>query len=142
MTRDAAVGVTLTTLRFFRDSEQGRAPDATGYKGCYYHFLDMKTGRRAWRCELSTVDTGFLQAGALTAAAYFDRDAPDEHLIRTLAHELYLRADWRWAQHGEATLTHGYKPNAGFLKHRWKGYDEALLLYVLALGPPTYPPTP
>ena len=139
MTRDAAVTITLTTLRFFRESVQGTAPDATGYKGFYYHFLDMKTGQRAWRCELSTVDTGFLLAGALTAAAYFERDTQDEHQIRTLADELYRRADWRWAQHGEATLTHGYRPRTGFLKHRWKGYDEALLLYVLALGSPTYP---
>ncbi len=56
-----------------------------------------------------------------------------------MADELYRRADWRWAQHGGATLTHGYKPRAGFLRHRWQGYDEALLLYALALGSPTYP---
>ena len=139
MTRDAAVKIALTTLRFFRDSAQGTAPDATGYKGFYYHFLDMQTGRRAWRCELSTVDTAFLLAGALTAAAYFDRDAQDEQQIRTLADELYRRADWRWAQHGGATVTHGYKPKSGFIKYRWEGYDEALLLYVLGLGSPTYP---
>ena len=139
MTRDDAVKIALTTLRFFRNSTQGTAPDATGYKGFYYHFLDMKTGRRAWRCELSTVDTAFLLAGALTAAAYFDRDAQDEQQIRTLADELYRRADWRWAQHGGATVTHGYKPKSGFIKYRWEGYDEALLLYVLGLGSPTYP---
>lgn len=120
MTRDAAVTITLTTLRFFRDSVQGTTPDATGYKGFYYHFLDMMTGQRAWRCELSTVDTEFLLAGALTAAAYFERDTQDEHQIRTMADELYRRADWRWAQHGEATLTHGYSPRTGFLTHRWK----------------------
>lgn len=89
MTRAAAVAITLTTLRFFRDSAHGTAPDATGYKGFYYHFLDMKTGRRASRCELSTVDSAFLLAGALTAAAYFDRDAHEEHQIRTLADALY-----------------------------------------------------
>jgi len=139
MTRDAAAKVTLTTLRFFRDSVQGTASDATGYKGFYYHFLDMKTGRRASQCELSTVDSAFLLAGALTAAAYFDGDCHQEHQIRTLADLLFRRADWRWAQHGKATVTHGYKPRTGFLKYRWEGYDEALLLYVLGLGSPTYP---
>ena len=139
MTREAAGRITLTTLRFFRNSVQGTAPDATGYKGFYYHFLEMATGRRAWQCELSTVDSGFLLAGALTAAAYFDRDDVMEQEIRTLADELYRRADWRWAQNGGATVTHGYKPRAGFLKHRWAGYDEALLLYILGLGSPTYP---
>ena len=139
MTRDAAAKITLTTLRFFRDSVQGTASDATGYKGFYYHFLDMKTGRRASKCELSTVDSAFLLAGALTAAAYFDSDCREEHQIRMLADQLFRRADWRWAQHGKATVTHGYKPRTGFLKYRWEGYDEALLLYVLGLGSPTYP---
>jgi hypothetical protein len=139
MTREAAVTITLTTLRFFRNSVQGTAPDATGYKGFYYHFLEMATGRRAWRCELSTVDSAFLLAGALTAAAYFDRDDSLEQEIRRLADELYRRADWQWAQNGGATVTHGYKPRTGFLKHRWAGYDEALLLYILGLGSPTYP---
>ena len=93
MTRDAAVRITLTTLRFLRDCPHGTASDVTGYTGFYYHFLDMKTGRRAWRCELSTVDSAFLLAGALTAAAYFDNDIQEEEQIRTLADELYRRAD-------------------------------------------------
>ena len=78
MSRAAAVERTLTTLRFFWNSPQGPEPDATGYKGFYYHFLDMKTGRRAWQCELSTVDTALLFAGALTAAMYFNADTADE----------------------------------------------------------------
>jgi hypothetical protein len=139
MSRADAVRVTLTTLRFFHESEQSTARDATGYKGFYYHFLDMQTGRRVWNCELSTVDSAFLLAGALAAAVYFDRDTEDESEIRRIADALYRRADWPWAQHGGATLTHGYKPRAGFLRHRWEGYDEALLLYVLALGSPTFP---
>src|SRR5690242_2521382 len=72
MTRSAAVERTLATLRFFWHSPEGREPDATGYKGFYYHFLDMQTGRRAWKSELSTVDSAFLLAGALTAGIYFD----------------------------------------------------------------------
>jgi len=139
MPRAAAVERTLTTLRFFWNSPQGPESDATGYQGFYYHFLDMRTGRRAWQCELSTIDTAFLLAGMLTAASYFDADKADEHEIRTLADALYRRANWRWAQNQEATLTQGWKPELGFLQDRWKGYDEGLLLYMLALGSPTYP---
>jgi hypothetical protein len=139
MTRTEAIRRTLAALRFFWASPQGRVPDATGYKGFYYHFLDMKTGRRAGRCELSTVDTAFLFAGMLGAAAYFDQDGEDEREIRTLADVLYRRADWQWARNGGATVTHGWKPENGFLPYRWEGYDEALLLYVLGLGSPTYP---
>jgi hypothetical protein len=129
----------LQRLRFWWNSPQGPEPDATGYKGFYYHFLDMETGRRAGRCELSTVDSAFLLAGMLTAASYFDRDSEVEHKIRKLADALYRRVDWRWALNGGATLTHGWTPEAGFLPYRWQGYDEALLLYALALGSPTHP---
>ncbi len=139
MSRAAAVARTIATLRFFWNSPQSPEPDATGYQGFYYHFLDMRTGRRAWKSELSTVDTAFLLAGMLTAGSYFDADTPDEHEIRSLADLLYCRTNWQWAQNQGVTLTHGWKPENGFLTYRWEGYDEALLLYMLALGSPTYP---
>jgi hypothetical protein len=137
--RSEAVSRTVTTLRFFWSSPQGIEPDATGYKGFYYHFLDMNTGRRVWSCELSTIDTALLLAGALTAAVYFDGETAEERKIRELADALYRRANWQWAQHGEATVTHGWKPESGFLPYRWLGYDEATLLYLLGLGSPAYP---
>jgi len=139
MSRSEAVDRTLTTLRFFWNSPQGPEPDATGYKGFYYHFLDMQTGRRAWQCELSTVDTTFLLAGMLTARIYFDANTAKEQEIRTLAEALYHRCDWQWAQNQGETVTHGWKPESGFLPYRWEGYDEAMLLYILGLGSPTYP---
>ena len=139
ITRSAAAERTLTTLRFFWNSPHGPEVDATGHQGFYYHFLDMKTGRRAWESELSTVDTAFLLAGALTAGIYFDGDTADEHEIRTLADALYRRANWQWALNGGTTLTHGWKPETGFLKYRWEGYDEAMLLYILGLGSTTHP---
>ena len=43
-----------------------------GYKGFYYHFLDMQTGKRVWQCELSLIDTALLIAGVLVAGCYFD----------------------------------------------------------------------
>ncbi len=137
--RQQAIERTLTTLRFFFNSRQGTEPDATGYKGFYYHFLDMKTGRRVWNCELSTIDSTFLMAGALTAAEYFDRDTDDERELRELAHAIYARADWQWAQNRGSTVTHGWRPENGFIKYRWQGYDEALILYILGLASPTYP---
>ena len=138
-TRRAAVERTLTTLRFFWNSPQGTEPDATGYKGFFYHFLDMKTGRRAWDCELSTIDSAILLAGALTAGVYFNANTPEETEIRLLADALYHRADWVWAQNGGVTVTHGWRPESGFINYRWQGYDEALLLYVLGLASPTHP---
>jgi len=137
--RPDAIRRVLATLRFFWDSPQSEDRDATGYKGFYYHFLDMQHGRRAWMSELSTIDTTFLLAGALTAAAYFDRQAKDEREIRDLADALYRRVDWRWAQNDGLTVAHGWTPERGFLRYRWEGYNEATLLYVLGLGSPTHP---
>jgi hypothetical protein len=139
MTRPEATSRVLATLRFFWESRQGVEKDATGYKGFYYHFLDMRTGRRARASELSTIDTTFLLAGALAAAAYFDRDTSDEREICALADALYRRADWRWAQHGGLTVAHAWTPERGFAKARWEGYSEAILLYALGLGSPTHP---
>ena len=142
VTRAEAVERTLAMMRFFWTSPQGTAPDGTGYKGFYYHFLDMTNGRRSGLCELSTVDSGFLLAGMLAASAYFDLDNEDEQELRTLADALYRRVEWPWACNGGATITHGWKPESGFLPHRWEGYDEAALLYILGLGSPTFPLAP
>ena len=139
MSRGDAVARTLATLRFFWSSVQGPQPDATGYNGFFYHFLDMQDGRRAWQCELSTIDSAFLFAGALAARQYFGRDDPEEREIGELADALYRRADWQWAQNGGQTVTHGWKPESGFIDYRWEGYNEALLLYVLGLASPTFP---
>src|SRR5947208_913812 len=142
ISREFAPELVLKRLRFFRDSPQGPEPDATGYRGFYYHFLDMKTGRRVWQCELSTIDSAFLFAGMLTCASYFDGDSEEETEIRRLADELYSRADWHWATNGGAAICHGWRPETGFIPHFWTGYDEALLLYLLALGSPTFPLPP
>ena len=142
MTREDATARSLAVLRFFWSSPQGMESDATGYRGFYYHFLNMVTGRRAGQCELSTIDTTFLLAGMLTSAAFFDREDEAELAIRTLADALYRRVDWPWACNRRATVTHGWTPEAGFLPYRWEGYDEALLLYILGLGSPTHPLPP
>src|SRR5687768_10164626 len=139
LSRAQAVERTLATLRFFWKAPQGPQPDATGHQGFFYHFLDVTTGRRAWECELSTIDTPILVAGALTAAAYFDQATDDERELRKLADSLYRRVDWRWAQNGKATVSQGWTPEAGFERHHWQGYNEALILYVLGLGSPSKP---
>lgn len=142
ISREFAPELVLKRLRFFRDSPQGPQPDATGYRGFYYHFLDMKTGRRVWQCELSTTDSAFLFAGMLTCAAYFGGDTEEEAEVRRLADELYRRADWQWATNGGPAISHGWRPETGFIPHYWAGYDEALLVYLFGLGSPTFPLPP
>jgi hypothetical protein len=138
MSRAAAAAQTLKTLNFFWSSPQSDGPDATGFKGFYYHFLDMNSGRRVWQCELSLVDTALLVAGILTAGRYFDGDEAEAE-IRTLSDALYRRVDWQWAQNGQQTASQGWKPECGFLHYGWEGYNEATIVYVLGIGSPTHP---
>jgi hypothetical protein len=139
LARADAVQRTVAALRFFRDSEQSDRPDATGFKGFYYHFLDNKTGARTWSSELSMIDTALLIAGALSASQYFDAQSREERELRDLVDQLYCRIDWAWAQGGAQTLRQGWKPECGFLHYGWEGYNEAIILYALALGSPTHP---
>ena len=136
--REAAAKRVLITLQFFWSSSQRGEPNATGYKGFYYHFLDMQHGKRVWQCELSLIDTAILLAGILTAGLYFDGSG-DEAKIRVLANELYRRVEWTWALNEDHTLAQGWKPESGFLHYGWEGYNEATLLYVLALGSSSHP---
>ena len=136
--RQTALDWTLATLRFFADAPQNQSADATGHHGFFYHFLDCKSGRRAEECELSSIDTALLVAGALTVAAYFDADNADEREVRERGEALYRAVDWNWMRDGQAAVSHGWKPESGFLPTSWMGYDEGLLLYILGLGSPTH----
>ena len=141
MPRREAVKRTLATLRFFHDAAQTEATDATGNYGFFYHFLDMKTGTRyhaaRWD-ELSTVDTTLLLGGVLFAESFYDRNTREEKELRRLADDIYRRVDWQWASPRAPLVAMGWTPEAGFIHVDWHGYDEAMLLYVLALGSPTH----
>jgi hypothetical protein len=140
VTREQARQRVLKTLRFFADAPQGpQARGVTGYRGFFYHFLNMKTGERFEDTELSTVDTAILLAGALFCQSYFDGPDPEEVEIRSLVETIYRRVDWRWAQPKAPAISLGWSPEEGFLKYDWRGYNEAMLVYLLALGSPTFP---
>ncbi len=143
ISREEGIHKILTILNFFHDGHQGPEKDAMGYKGFYYHFLHMDTGKRAWESELSTIDTAIFIAGVLTAACYFTGDNNEENQIRDLAESLYRRIDWQWALNGGTAISHGWKPELGFLEYHWdQGYSEAIILYILAIGSPTFPIDP
>ncbi len=140
ITREEAVERTLTTLRFLKNAKQGpEAKGTSGYKGFYYHFLDMQSGARFETNELSTVDTTLLMGGVLFAQTYFDHDDPREKEIRETADALYRAVDWPFAQVRKPLISMGWKPEDGFIAYDWNGYNEAILVYVLALGSPTHP---
>ena len=131
---------TLATLRSLLAMKQGPEPHGvSGYKGFFYHFLDMRSAERFETVELSTVDTSLLMAGVLFDESYFDRDDPMESAIRATAEELYRRVDWPFEQVRKSAISMGWTPEEGFHTYDWKGYNEAMIVVVLALGSPTHP---
>ena len=139
ITREEAAQRTLNTLQFFWQLPQHEQPkNVGGYKGFFYHFLKIPNGAREWNCELSTIDTALLMAGVLFAQSYFDADNTNENDIRRLADSLYFRIDWKWAMADTNGIKTSWHPEKGFGKYIWDGYDEAMILYILALGSPTH----
>ena len=140
ISHEQAVDRTLATLRFFARAPQGpNASGASGYKGFFYHFLDMDSGTRSGENEVSTVDTALLLGGVLFAQSYYDGDNRREAEIRRLADKIYGRVDWTWPQERGAAISMGWTPEHGMIAYDWNGYNEAILVYILALGSPTHP---
>jgi hypothetical protein len=140
MSREEARERTLTTIRFFHELPQGSEPtDNGGYKGFFYHFLNMQTGHRFGTTELSTVDTALLIAGMLFAARWFDGDHPHEREIRERAQAVYERVEWDWAVVRPNRITMGWHPETGFIPADWNVYNEGMIVLLLAIGSPTHP---
>lgn len=143
ITREQARERTLATLRHFWTSPQG--PEATGenigYRGYFYHFLDAETGLRYVPTELSSIDTALLMAGVVFVGEYFDQDDPEEEEIRALSDSLYLNVEWSHFQEPGPAIRMGWRPepDRGWGPSEWLGYNEAIILLVLALGSPTHP---
>ena len=143
VTREQAAQRTLATLQSLLAMKQGdTARGVSGTHGFFYHFLDMKTGERFETVELSTVDTSLLLAGALFSQSYFDRDNPTEAAIRTDAEQLYARVEWPWEEVRSNAISMGWTPEEGFHTYDWRGYNEAMIVVILALGSPTHPVDP
>lgn len=151
VSREDAAERTRDCLAFYWNAPQGpEAAGTAGYKGFFYHFLRYEDGTRYKTVELSTVDTTLFLGGALFAQSYFDQDNPVEADIRDLAEKIYRRVEWDWAQrnttgtqannladsHG---ITMGWYPEKGWEQADWVGYNEGMLVYVLALASPTHP---
>jgi len=131
ISRAAARERVLATLRFFAHE--------TNQHGFFHHFIDMRTGARANDSEVSTVDTALLLGGVLFCQSYFDSEEPQELEIRKLADEIYRRVDWTWAQPRPPGIALAWTPEEGFSRDDWQGYNEAMIVYLLALGSPTHP---
>jgi hypothetical protein len=107
--------------------------------GWFYHWMDYETGERRWRSEVSTIDTALLLGGVLTAKQCFS----DDKDIARLADKITQRIDYPSMQAGDQFLiSHGWRPEAGYLKNYWDDYSEQMIIYLLAVGSRTHPISP
>jgi hypothetical protein len=140
ISRDQGVARVLTTLNTFLQGPQGANTSGTiGYKGWFYHFLDMNTALRAPGSELSSIDTTLLLSGILYSKQYFNDTNTDETSIRTMADAIFNRVDWNWMAQGTNAVSMGWNPPGTFIAGNWIGYDEGMILYLLGLGIATNP---
>ena len=131
----------LTALETLWTMPQGNGENGfIGYQGFYYHFLDMNTATRTWNSELSSIDTALLFAGIIDAKQYFSTNDPLDVEVRTLADSIYRRADWEFFRNAGVGIRMGWLPGTGFSGFgNWVGYNEAMIIYIMAIGSPTHP---
>ena len=140
ISRTQGVARVLTTLNTFLNGPQGSNASGTiGYKGWFYHFLEMNTAIRSPSSELSSIDTALLLGGILYARQFFDGTNTDETAIRYMADAIFSRVDWNWMAQGTDAVSMGWFPNSGFIPNNWLGYNEGMILYLLGLGAATNP---
>ena len=127
-----AIERTRNALEFF-------ANRAFHKDGWFYHWMDYETGERRWRSEISTIDTALLLGGVLTAKQCFS----DNKEIGRLADKISQRIDYPSMQAGDQFLiSHGWRPEDGYLKNYWEDYSEQMIIYLLAIGSKTHPISP
>lgn len=117
---------------------------AERFHGAFSHWLNGTTGKAI---KFSTyddggdlVETGLMMEGLLTVQQYFNQDNETELYIREGIQKLWEEVEWTWYVNGSNALFWHWSPN-----HAWKmnmpisGWNEALIVYVLAASSPTYP---
>lgn len=141
ITRKEGAERVRNTLKTLWELPQGPEPAGVcGYRGFFYHFLTLDKALRFKQVELSSIDTGLLMAGVLSCMSYFDdENDPIETEIRKLADDLYRRVDWNWMMKSNGIMSMGWHPEKGFIDSEWAGYNEAMVLLIMAMGSPTHP---
>ncbi|CAK7011095.1 MAG: hypothetical protein DELT_02087 [Desulfovibrio sp.] len=139
ITREQAVTRLLTITRFLRDKSPRKE-----LHGAFPHWLDSNTGAVVQFSKgdagADIVETALLMQGLLIARAYFNGPGIEETL-RDIITELWEDVDWNWFTNGEENgIYWHWTQDRGFADSlKILGYNECLIVYVLALGSPTHP---
>ena len=120
---------------------------ADRFHGAWPHWLQGETGKvkpfSKYDDGGDLVETAFMIQGLLTVAEYFKAGNEAERQLVADINQLWEEVEWDWYTRGEDVLYWHWSPNYG-----WKmnfpvgGYNECLIMYVLAASSPTHPIDP
>jgi hypothetical protein len=120
---------------------------APRYHGAWSHFMDGSSGQTLPVFDAidnggDLVETAFLMEGLLAARQYFKGPStPEESLFRRISH-LWETVEWDWYRHGsesDALYWHWSPQWSWYINHRITGFNEAMIVYLLAIASPTHP---
>lgn len=138
ITRAQSAERLLTIVNFLTNN-------CTRYHGAFAHWINGATGQTVpfstYDDGADLVETAFLFEGLLTARAYFSEDNANETAIRTMITSLWKSIEWTWFQKdGSNVLYWHWSPNYGWqMNQKITGWNEALMVYLLAASSPDYP---
>ncbi|MFH2050296.1 MAG: glucoamylase family protein, partial [bacterium] len=138
ITREEGVAHVLKMLNFFKDADR--------FHGAWSHWLNGSSGTAIPFSEKDDggdiVETAYVAEGILTVRQYFDLENTDESQIRSMATELWESIEWDWYRRTTTSnmIYWHWSPN-----YEWEmnmpiyGYNECMIVYLLAIASPTHP---
>ena len=117
---------------------------ADRFHGVWPHWMNGNTGTTipfsANDNGADLVETAFMIQGLLTVREYLDEGNSIEAELIAKINTLWEEVEWTWFTQGQNTLYWHWSPNLGFIMNmQIRGYNEALIIYLLAASSPTYP---
>lgn len=129
----------LKMVRFLKNADR--------FHGVWPHFLDGRTGK-VWPLfgkydnGGDLVETAFLMQGLLTARQYFSRDTAEEREIRNTITVMWHEVEWDWYRKtadGDVLYWHWSPDHEWHISHPLIGWNETMIVYLLAIASPTHP---
>lgn len=138
ISRDESTRRLLRIVRFLAKADR--------FHGAWPHFLNGSTGRvnpyfGKFDNGGDLVETAFMVQGLLAARQYFNRDTAEEREIRDTITTLWHEVEWSWYRktpESEVLYWHWSPDQAWHISHPLIGWNETLIVYLLAIASPTH----
>jgi exo beta-1,2-glucooligosaccharide sophorohydrolase (non-reducing end) len=123
---------------------------APRYHGAWSHFMDDETGETLPVFGMfdnggDLVETAFLMQGLLVARQYFNHGDASEAALHARISKLWETVEWDWYQRtpeSDAIYWHWSPQWTWEINHKLTGFNEVMIVYLLAIASPTHPVSP